>query len=71
MFTRTEGRNVTAATEMDRTGTVPCLSIREAGVMGHAPLVASMPLAHVSAPILSALGFTESDAAQVLAEVAS
>jgi hypothetical protein len=70
IYTLSDGRSVTVSTEMDRTGTVPCLSIREAGVMGHAPLIASMPRHHVSAPILSALGFTEADAAQVLAEVA-
>lgn len=70
MFTLTDGRNVTVSTEMDRTGTVECVAVRETGVMGHAPLVASMPKRHVSAPILSALGFAESDAATIMDEVA-
>lgn len=69
MFTLTDGRNVTISTEMDRTGTVECLAVREAGVMGHAPLVASMPRQHVAAPILSALGFNESDAQSVAAQM--
>lgn len=69
MFILTDGRTVTVATEMDRTGTVPCLSIREAGVMGHAPLVASMSQQHVSAAILSALGFNESDAQSVASQM--
>lgn len=65
IYTLSDGRSVTVSTEMDRTGTVPCLAVREAGVLAHAPLVASMPLAHVNAPILSALGFNESDAQSV------
>lgn len=66
MFTLTSGTDVTIATEMDRTGSVPCLTVRRAGVMAHAPLLASMPRHHVNAAVLVALGFTDADAAQIV-----
>lgn len=64
-YTLSDGRNVTVAIEPDRTGAVSCLAVRESGVLGHAPLVAAMPLAHISTAVLSALGFSESDAQSV------
>lgn len=66
MYTLTSGTDVTIATEMDRTGSVPCLTVREAGIAAHAPLLASMPRHHVNAAILVALGFTDADAAQIV-----